>query len=135
MERRRTILSLVAGAALATAAWAGLADARPAQVGDVVWAQWTPNAWYHGRTDGVCAGGLHIQFDDGDKACRNRALIAVDAAPGAVGKGDRVLAPWKNGKLYPGTVGDLVGPARFRIHFDDGDVGHSHIGGLRLIGR
>ena len=110
------------------------ARAQPAYVGAVVWAQWTPNSWYHGRVDRTCPGGLHVQFDDGDQACRSFAQIAVDQGARLVRPNARVLAPWRNGKMYPGRVTARLPNGLFQVRFDDGDSRAVALGSMRTIG-
>jgi len=102
-----------------------LAGAAPAaaqaKVGDVVFAQWRPNNWYHGKVDATCPLGLHIAFDDGDEVCVHPSLVAVDAAPAdpkALKPGLRVLARWSDERFYPATV-KLVAPEGVAVGFDD----------------
>ena len=103
------------------------------KVGDVVWAQWTPNSYYHGKIDKACDAGLHVAFDDGDQDCIPAGLIAVDRAPrdADVKAGTRVLAMW-NGKLYPATVSEATG-GTFKVQFDDGATSSVKAADLRLL--
>lgn len=110
------------------------ASAQPAYVGAVVWAQWTPNSWYHGRVDRTCPGGLHVQFDDGDRACRSFSLIAVDQGARLVRPNARVLAPWRNGRMYPGRVAARLPNGLYQIRFDDGAMTSVPLRSLRTIG-
>jgi len=110
------------------------AAAQPAYVGAIVWAQWTPNSWYHGRVARTCPGGLHVQFDDGDVACRSFAQIAVDQGARTVHPNARVLAPWRNGRFYPGRVVSRFPNGLYQIRFDDGAVGSVALRSLRTIG-
>ena len=50
----------------------GQRDAKAAKVkvGDTVWAQWKPNAWYHGKVDRLTDIGFKVNFDDGDTLMR-----------------------------------------------------------------
>lgn len=106
------------------------------KTGTVVWAEWTPNAWYHGKIASGCDNGYNINFDDGDKKCCTIQQIAVDIAPSknSVSSGTKVLAKWSNGKFYPGTV-NSVSEGSYTIHFDDGDKGSVDISQIRLIGK
>lgn len=107
---------------------------RTAKVDDVVWAQWRPNAWFHGKVSKKAAVGLHVVFDDGDEADLSPAVIAIDKAPAkqAVKTGSRVLAKWTSGTFYPGTVTGS-GDGKYKIKFDDGDEGEAAIDELRLL--
>jgi len=100
-----------------------VAQAAPqAKVGDVVWAQWRPNAWYHGKVDTTCPLGLHVAFDDGDQACLAAALVAVDqplADTKGVTVGTRLLAKWSDGRYYPATA-KAVAADGVSVGFDDG---------------
>ncbi len=106
---------------------------RPA-VGATVWAEWLPNAWYHGKTDRRCPVGLHVAFDDGDEANRAFARIAVDRAPARedVRVGTHLLALWSNDRMYPGTITRAAG-GQYDITFDDGGTRTVGLGDLRLI--
>ena len=112
------------------------AAARAPEVGDVVFAEWQPGDWYHGKADARCDGGLHVLFDDKDKACIKLAGIVLDRVPEPedVRVGVRVLARWDDGKFYPGKVAELRGRTAI-IAYDDGDKGDAGIGDLRLLPR
>ena len=105
----------------------------PPKVGDKVWAQWRPNAWYPGKASKVCAIGLHVVFDDGDEADLPVALIVVDTAPqkNTVKVGSRVLGFWTDRRFYPGTVTKIAN-GQFDIQFDDGDRRTVGLDDLRL---
>lgn len=99
--------------------WLDEADIRPIaseskagivpRPGDLVWAQWAPNAWYHGRVERITAVGLYIVFDDGDEADVAIALTAVDREPakGSLALGMRVVARWTDDRFYPGTIDEI----------------------------
>src|SRR5437764_40972 len=115
----RKVLWLIA---LVVLLFPSIAAADVPKVGDKVWAMWTPEEpWYQGKAAKACAIGLHVVFDDGDKADRPVTLIAVDRAPKKkqVKTGTRVLALWTDERLYPGTV-TKIGKDTFDIQFDDG---------------
>lgn len=104
-------------------------------VNDVVWAQWKPNAWYHGKIDKTCEQGFHVSFDDGDEACISAALIAKDVAPtGSPRIGARVIAKWRDGKLYPATVSAVSGTT-VSVSFDDGAQGSAALSDVRTYSR
>jgi len=107
---------------------------RTAKVGDKVWAQWKPNDWYAGKAAKACPKGLHVEFDDGDKADLPVSLIAIDVAPKkeSVKVGTRVLGLWTDKKFYPGTVVKQV-DGKYDIAFDDGDSLSVELGDLRLL--
>jgi hypothetical protein len=93
-----------------------------AKKGDIVWAEWKPNAWYHGKVADKCDMGWMIHFDDGDKKCCHPSKVVVDIPPPAksVKKGSSVLAEWTDSRYYPGVVAD-ISQGTYMIHFDDGD--------------
>ncbi|MFH1529931.1 MAG: hypothetical protein ABIK09_04245 [Pseudomonadota bacterium] len=101
--------------------FATAAQAGAPKVGETVWAQWKPNAFYHGKVDKTCDWGLHVQFDDGDQGCFRADLVAVDAPmpAAAVKPGARVLAKWSDGKLYPATVTGKPDGGNVEVFFDD----------------
>lgn len=101
--------------------------------GDAVFAEWTPNGWYHGTVGEPCEKGFTVNFDDGDVKCCEPGQIVADRVPSAdgVSPGMKVLAKWSNGKFYPGTVKSLS-EGTYLINFDDGDKGSVTIEGLRL---
>jgi hypothetical protein len=106
------------------------------KVGNVVWAEWMPNAWFHGKIAKVAGKQYHIAFDDGDKAVVEAPKIALDRVPAeaAVKRGTRVLAKFKKGNFYPGKVTDIDGDL-YDIKFDDGDVDRVKRNELRLIAK
>jgi hypothetical protein len=103
------------------------------KVGDVVYAEWTSNGWYHGKIDKACQGGWHIAYDDGDQKCCTPAQIAKDVVPPAnkVTVGAAVLAQWSDQKYYPGTVSAIAG-GDYSINFNDGDKGKVKLAQIRL---
>lgn len=118
-----------------------LATAAPAQdrlkAGDVVWAQWKPNAWFHGKIAKIDGKKYHIAFDDGDRAVVDAAGIARDRVPtkeAVTVLKVRVLAKYKKGRFFPGKVTAVTGK-RFAIQFDDGDKDTVDLEELRLIGK
>lgn len=114
---------------------AGSVGAQPAPaIGHRVWAQWMPAGWFRGTVVREADLGLHIEFDDGDKADRPASLIAVDRAPeaGHVSVGTRVLASWADGRVYPGTVTAIDGE-RYDVLFDNRDRGTVGLEELRLM--
>ena len=80
------------------------------KAGDIVWAEWQPNAWYHGKIERKCDLGWHVLFDDGDQKCCHPDKVVKDVAPpkGLVKKASRVLAQWTDGRYYPGIVASIV---------------------------
>jgi hypothetical protein len=110
-----------------------LATGQP-KVGDVVWAQWKPNGWYRGKADKKCPTGLHIVFDDGDKADLPLSLMALDQAPkeAQVKVGSRVLGMWTDNRFYPGTV-VKIGGGNYDVKFDDGESRSVGLDDLRLL--
>jgi Tol biopolymer transport system component len=107
-----------------------------ANAGEVVWAEWRPNAWFHGKIARVDGKDLHIAFDDGDKATVDASRIAPDRVPGKdmVKVGTRVLARFKQIRFYPGKITKIEGD-RYDVKFDDGDVDNVALDDLRLIGQ
>ena len=103
--------------------------------GDVVWAEWQNNAWFHGKITKKTEKGFHIEFDDGDMADVELSQLALDKEPAKdqVKKGTRVLAKWSNDHFYPGKVGDVKEDGSYHIEFDDGDHGDAALKDLRLI--
>lgn len=112
---------LVAGLFLVTLLAPAASAAPSPRVGDRVLAQWAPNAWYPGKVDRACEGGLHVAFDDGDQACISvEGLMAVNRRPasGDVSEGTRVAAMWTDGRYYPATVAEVLDHG-LRVRFDD----------------
>jgi hypothetical protein len=104
------------------------------KVGDPVFAQWKKNDWYHGRVAKKSAEGFHITFDDGDKAVVGPRRIALDRVPSKseVELGTRVVARWNgDGRFYPGKIDEIGTDGRYRIKFEDGDVGHARLKDIR----
>jgi len=104
-------------------------------VGDVVWAQWKPNEWCHGKVAKASLIGFHVAFDDGDRADLPPSLIVADRVASAeqVRVGTRVLAPWTDGRHYPGTVTRVAEGKKYSIQFDDGDRRTTDLENLRLL--
>ncbi len=109
------------------------AQDRPKE-GDVVWAEWKPNAWFHGKIAKVAGKDFHIAFDDGDKSVVTSSKIAIDRAPKPteVKPGVRVLAKFMKVNYYPGKI-SRIEDKTYHIQFDDGDTGTVTIEELRLI--
>lgn len=108
--------------------------AQPLATGTVVWAQWSPNGWYHGSVQGVCEEGLDVAFDDGDRGCISHELVTPDQAfKGYAALGQRVLAKWTDGRLYPATVTGAGGGEAQAVQFDDGAIGRSAPGDMRAL--
>ena len=106
------------------------------KAGDVVWAEWQPNDWYHGKIAKVDGKDFHIAFDDGDRAVVDVSKIAVDRVPkkDLVKVGTRVLAKFQQTDFYPGKIVKIDGD-RYDIKFDDGDADTVALDELRLIGQ
>jgi len=117
------------------AAASSAAAQEKAKAGDVVWAEWKPNAWYHGKVAKVDGKDIHIAFDDGDKAVVDASKVAQDRAPkkDTVKVGTRVLAKFKQTRFYPGKV-VKIDIGNYDIQFDDGDVDTVALDDLRLTG-
>ena len=132
MKKAVSCLALFVLLAAATAATAQ----EKAKAGDVVWAEWKPNAWYHGKIAKIDGKDFHIAFDDGDKATVDASKIALDRAPkkDLVKVDTRVLAKFKQTRFYPGKIAKIDGD-RYDIQFDDGDVDSVALDDLRLIGK
>lgn len=113
-----------------------VAQAGPhAKVGDVVWAQWRPNSWYHGKVDATCDLGLHVSFDDGDKACLHANLVVIDqplADASGVAPGTRLLAKWKDGRFYPATA-TVIAADGVSVVYDDKAEGKLAPADLRAV--
>ena len=102
------------------------------QVGDIVFAYWEPVSMYFIGTaveyDNTQKGGAYlIIFADGDQKVIPQALIK----PFNLSVGYKVIAKWKNGKYYPGTVNKIIGRAAY-IHYDDGDKGWCPFSGIAI---
>lgn len=126
---RLMVLSLFAALGAAFAAKTKLT------AGLAVWAEWKPNAWYHGTIAESCSDGWFVHFDDGDKKCCAAAEIAADTIPdaGDVRKGTKVVAEWTDMRYYPGKISAVSG-ASYSIQFEDGDKRDVELGKIRLRG-
>lgn len=119
--------------------WLFLAAAAPARdtlkEGDVVWAEWQTNAWFHGKIGKKTDKGYQINFDDGDVADVEVGQIALDKEPAKqdLKEGVRVLAKWSDDKFYPGKIAEVKNDGTYRIDFDDGDTGDAGLKDIRLI--
>ena len=109
----------------------------PLKAGDMVWAEWRPNSWYHGKIAKVDGKKYHIAFDDGDKATVEATKIALDKVPNrdkVAVQNVRVLAKFKGTKFFPGKVAGFADD-NFDIQFDDGDKDTVNLKDLRLISK
>ena len=106
----KAVVSCLALFVLLVAATAATAQEK-AKVGDVVWAEWKPNDWYHGKIAKVDGKDLHIAFDDGDKNVVDASKIAQDRVPkkDQVKVDTRVLAKFKKTRFYPGKIAKIDG--------------------------
>ena len=131
MKLRGRFLTLAVILMLTMAASAAMA--ADYKVGDVVWAEWVPNGWYHGKITKSCNVGWHVLFDDGDQKCCTPMQLAKDVVPAAadVKVGASVLSQWSDGKYYPGTVTAISG-TMYSVQYDDGDKGQVTLQQLRL---
>lgn len=95
--------------------------------------------FYPATIEDVSGETVHVGFDDGETEWTTVAAVRVPrttagagAAPTNIGsphsftdflqRGMRVLAPWENVFLYPGTILDVT-DGEAHVHFDDGDTG------------
>jgi hypothetical protein len=131
----KAVVSGLALLVLLVAATAATAQEK-AKAGDVVWAEWKPNAWFHGKIAKVDGKDFHIAFDDGGKAVVTASKIALDQAPkkDMVKVDTRVLAKFKQTRFYPGKITKIDGD-RYDIKFDDGDTDNVGLDELRLLGQ
>ncbi|NCS92459.1 MAG: DUF4537 domain-containing protein [Leptospira sp.] len=99
-----------------------------------VWAKWSDEKWYLGILAGSCPKGKIVLFEDGDMSCTMNSKIVQDILPGSkdVKYGSRVLAKWRNGKYYPGTVSQIENK-NYTILFDDEEKLSVELKDLRLI--
>jgi len=130
MNRSQWLVVVVLSLLVVSVAWAA---GGPPKVGQVVYAEWTPNGWYHGKITKTCEAGWHVLFDDGDQKCCTAAQIVKDIVPkpAKVKVGSKVLAVWSNGKFYPGKV-SAISAGVYSIAFDDGDNGTANLSQIRL---
>jgi len=102
--------------------------------GDVVFAEWVSNGWYHGTVGDECGNNsFTILFDDGDTKCCLKEIIVPDIIPRkmSVLPGKKVLAQWSNGRFYPGIVSGINGDV-YNINFDDGEKGKVTLDQIRI---
>ncbi len=107
------------------------------KAGDVVYAEWMRNAWFHGKIAKVDGEQYHIAFDDGDKNVVASAKIALDRVPKKeeVKVDTRVLAKLSKGiNFYPGKV-TKIAEDRYEIKYDDGESDSVKLESLRLISK
>ena len=103
------------------------------KVGDAVWAEWTPNLWYHGALDSICDRGFKVRFDDQDEKCNSPEQILRDFAPAQqeVRVGMTLLAKSADGPCYMGQVEALRG-LRYLIRYYNGQEAELSVDDLRL---
>lgn len=111
----------------------GCARIEPLKPGDAVWAQWTPELWYHGRIESTCERGFKIRFDAQDEKCSPPEELAKDITPTrlAMNSGTRVLAPSPEGYYRRAVVLDEKG-WKYEVEFVDGARGEFQIKELRV---
>jgi hypothetical protein len=121
---------------LALVMFAGSVQAAEPAKGDAIWAQWKPNAWFHGKVADKCDYGYIVNFDDGDVGCVPKLLMAKDKpmAASRIVPGTRVLAKWSDGNLYPATVSGKPDGGKVKVFFDDRTPFVSTVASLRAIG-
>ena len=131
---KKKFFTFLAALMLSVTFTADISASEEISPGDIVFAEWAVNGWYHGTVGDVCGdGSFMIFFDDGDTRCCPVRIIVKDVIPAKTGvlPGKRVLAQWSDGKFYPGTVGVISGDT-FNINFDDGDKGKVTLDQIRL---
>lgn len=103
--------------------------------GDVVWAEWETNAWFHGKIGKKTDKGYQINFDDGDVVDVEVTKIALDKEPKKddLKAGVRVLAKWSDDRFYPGKIAEVKADGNYAIDFDDGDKGDATLKDIRVI--
>ena len=137
------------GVALALTGWVVISLAcfgQAPEVGDRVWAQWTPNDWYPGELIEETALGFLVAFDDTSgvddvdpdlpaTADRPLALIVVDrmVEVDQVALGTRVLAQAADERFYPGTVVNVNEAGLYDILFDEEYLATVDLEDLRLF--
>jgi len=143
MNHQRIALAVAGGLLMSL-----LCFGQALEIGDTVWAQWTPNDWYPGAITEETALGFVVVFDDVTgvegvaedlpvSADTPAPLIALNRAPDAdqVAIGTRVLARWEeDGWFYPATVVTVADQGMYDIVFDDRDTGVVDLSQLRLRG-
>ncbi len=131
---KKKLLIALAALLLPFAFTAGISASSEISPGDIVFAEWQVNGWYHGTVGDLCEeDSFMIFFDDGDTKCCPSSIIVKDVIPPktSVLPGKRVLAQWSDGRYYPGTVSVISGDT-FNINFDDGDKGKVTLSQIRL---
>ncbi len=105
------------------------------EVGDRVWAQWSPGDWYPGMLSEESPIGFLVSFDDGGEADLPPSLVVVDLAAQVdqVAFGSRVLAMRIDEWFYPGTVVAVTEDGMVDILFDDGKREAVDLANLRLF--
>ncbi|MFO1464112.1 MAG: hypothetical protein U1F66_10075 [bacterium] len=103
------------------------------KVGDAVWAQWTPQLWYHGRIEAECGRGFKIRFDAQDEKCSPVEEIAKDITPTRTGvqAGMAVLAPQGDGSYVRAQVLEERG-WKYAVRYKDGSTGEFSLKELRV---
>jgi hypothetical protein len=103
--------------------------------GDVVWAEWEPNAWFRGKIAKKTDKGYQVNFDDGDVADVEVTKITFDKEPKKenLKVGVRVLAKWSDDLFYPGKIAEVKADGNYAIDFEDGDKGDAALKDIRVI--
>jgi len=111
----------------------GCARIEPLKPGDAVWAEWTPELWYHGHIESTCERGFKIRFDAQDEKCSPPEELAKDITPTrmAMNSGMPVLVPSPEGFYRRAKVLEEKG-WKYQVEFLDGLRGEFPIKELRL---
>ncbi|MDZ4209665.1 MAG: tudor domain-containing protein [Candidatus Curtissbacteria bacterium] len=101
-----------------------VACASAFKTGDTVWAEWTPDSWWHATVDESCdkdgKKGWHVNFDDGDEGCYVAGEILHDVAPTAnLAVGAQVIAYWTDTHFYAGEIMEVTEEG-YRVKWTDG---------------
>lgn len=94
------------------------------KTGDTVWAEWTPDSWWHGTVESSCdkdgKTGWQVTFDDGDEGCYVAGEILHDDVPAsALAAGDMVLAYWTDTHYYAAEIVEVMEDT-YKVKFTDG---------------
>lgn len=91
------------------------------EVGDQVFAEWTPNNWFLGEIEGTCEEGFNVAYDDGNEKCHAEDEIILDEVPEAseIEVGSAVIADWSGAQYYNAEVTAIEGEMYSLKYYDN----------------
>lgn len=105
------------------------------KVGDKVFAEWAPKAWYSGKIDKTCDKGFHVVYSEGDERCLDENKLIIDNVPkkDVMKVGTKVIAQWAaKGPYYDATITEVKNDTYTITYTSDKTTGTKTLEELRL---